>query len=592
MAAPIVDETPEASPTPGPVARRPGILRRLDPGAVLPGPLRRLARRRADPPEVVARYLVLRRRLGVDHPEPAWWAWAVAAVVGTIAGALRFWRLGNPAQLVFDETYYVKQAYSFLLTGGVEYRWTNDVDTVTSGPSSGSVTGPNTVAADELFTNGTLDVFTRTADFVVHPPLGKWMIATGMEAYGAADPVSWRLASAVCGTLMVVITVFLARRLFDSTLLGGVAGLLLAVDGHHIVHSRTGLLDIFLAFWALVAFAFVVADRYSTRKRLARISARRLAGLPPGTQDRWGGWLLWRPWLLAAGVSLGAACAVKWSGIWFVMAFGLLVVAWDLSARHGLGVRQRVLGPLLRDAPVAFVHLVPVAFLTYLASWTGWFLSEESYDRYWARDNPDSPLARALPDALASLAHYHRSMLDFHVGLTSDHAYKANPWSWIVMGRPTSFFYEGPVRGDMGCMAEECSRAITSVGNPVVWWGGALSIVVAVLAWWLRRDWRAGALLVPLAAGWLPWFLFQERTVYTFYAVAFVPYVVLALTYVLGLLIGRPDAPPERRSWGTAVASIVVILAVGALVFFYPVWTAEVIPRSEWELRMWWPSWI
>ena len=41
--------------------------------------------------------------------------------------------------------------------------------------------------------------------------------------------------------------------------------------------------------------------------------------------------------------------------------------------------------------------------------------------------------------------------------------------------------------------------------------------------WALRRDWRAGAILAGLAAGYLPWFDYQNRTIYTFYAVAFVP---------------------------------------------------------------------
>ncbi len=530
----------------------------------------------------LARFIDIRRRLrdrlGVDHPEPQWWVWVVALGLGAIAAALRFLNLANPGKLVFDETYYVKQAYSFLLTGGVEWQWSNET----------------TPSADARFTQGTLDVFTRQPDFVVHPPLGKWMIAAGMSLSDPAQSESWRIASAVCGSLMVFILVFVARRLFNSTLLGGVAGLLLAVDGHHLVHSRTGLLDIFLAFWILVAFAFLLADRFWMRARLADTLARRISRDPDSRSRQlyWGPVTWFRPWLLATGIALGCATAVKWSGLWTIIAFGLLVVAWDIGARRAAGVRRWLFGGFYRDAPIAFLHLVPVAFVTYLLSWIGWFRSTDGYNRYWAADNPDSIWTRLLPDSFASLAHYHQQIYDFHRGLATPHDYMANPWSWIVMGRPTSFFYESPSLGQLGCEVDKCSRAITSVGNPVVWWGGAIAIVVTLVVWLVRRDWRAGALLVPLAAGWLPWFAFQERTVYTFYAVAFVPYVVLALTYALGLVMGRPDADAIRRSWGASVAGIVVILAVGCLVFFYPVWTAEVIPYGQWQLRMWWPSWI
>ena len=151
---------------------------------------------------------------------------------------------------------------------------------------------------------------------------------------------------------------------------------------------------------------------------------------------------------------------------------------------------------------------------------------------------------------LRSLWHYHADMLAFHTGLASDHPYEAKPWAWLFQSRPTSFFYESPKRGEHGCAVDTCSEAITSVGNPLIWWAGALSLVVLLVCWLLRRDWRAGALLGAFAAGWLPWFLYPERTIYSFYAVAFEPFLVLGLAYVLGLVLGPRDAPPSRRVTG------------------------------------------
>jgi dolichyl-phosphate-mannose-protein mannosyltransferase len=186
-------------------------------------------------------------------------------------------------------------------------------------------------------------------------------------------------------------------------------------------------------------------------------------------------------------------------------------------------------------------------------------------------------------------------MWRFHIGLTSEHPYEANPWSWLVQGRPTSFFYEGPTRGQDGCLVESCSRAITSIGNPVVWWGGTAAIAVVLFCWLLRRDWRAGAILGALAAGYLPWFYYaaaDDRTMYSFYSVVFVPYVVLALTYVLGLVLGPRKAPPDRRLAGAVAAGFVVVAAVVALAWFWPVYVADVIPYSAWRARMWLASWI
>ena len=38
--------------------------------------------------------------------------WVVTLVVTALAGGLRFWRLGYPGELLFDETYYAKDAWS------------------------------------------------------------------------------------------------------------------------------------------------------------------------------------------------------------------------------------------------------------------------------------------------------------------------------------------------------------------------------------------------------------------------------------------------------------------------------------------------
>ena len=35
-----------------------------------------------------------------------------------------------------------------------------------------------------------------------------------------------------------------------------------------------------------------------------------------------------------------------------------------------------------------------------------------------------------------------------------------------------------------------------------------------------------------------------------------------------------------------------VVLTIGLFAFFHPLYVAEVIPLSEWQRRMWFPSWV
>ena len=94
------------------------------------------------------------------------------------------------------------------------------------------------------------------------------MIAIGEQLFGFT-PFGWRFMVAVAGTLAVLMIARIGRRLFRSTLLGCVAGLLLTVDGLDFVHSRTALLDLLLMFWVLAAFGALLVDRDRTRARLA-----------------------------------------------------------------------------------------------------------------------------------------------------------------------------------------------------------------------------------------------------------------------------------------------------------------------------------
>jgi len=514
------------------------------------------------------RVAAIRERLVVPMPGDrlAGWLWALA--VTALAAILRLWDLGRPNAVVFDETYYMKGGLSLLLFG-YERR---------------TIEG-----ADDRILAGDTDVFTAAPDYVVHPPLGKWVIAAGQGIFGT-NSFGWRFGVAVLGVLAVLLVVRIARRLTRSTLIGVAAGLFMAIDGMAIVHSRTALLDQTVMFCALAAFGCLLLDRDWGRRRLASLVERRgpgrgaiAAGLGP--------WLLWRPWRIAAGVFLGLTVGTKWSGLWFLALFSLLAIAWDAGARRVIDIRHPAVSMFVRDAVPAFVMLVVVALGVYLVVWTGWFLSDDAWDRTWAARHPGEGLL-FLPEALRSLAHYHVEAWKFHVGLTSPHSYQSNAWSWPVQSRPTSFYYESYERGVMGCAADKCSAAVTALGNPIIWWAAAVALVHQAWRWFAHRDWRSGAVLVGFIAGWFPWLLFQERTIFTFYSIAMLPFSVMALAMTLGAVLGPADAPGQRRRWGAIAAGGLVLTAVAVSGFFYSVWTAEVIPYDLWRYHMWFPSWV
>lgn len=520
---------------------------------------------------------VLRARLIGERLPLGAAAWIVPAVVTFLAAILRFTALDHPHRLIFDETYYVKDGWS-LWQHGYEVGWEED--------------------SDEAFANGEIAAKDE-ASYVVHPPLGKWLIGAGVALMGPESGTGWRLGSAVVGTLSVLLVALIAQHMFRSVALGGIAGLLLAVDGHHLVMSRTGLLDIFLSFFILAAFGAMILDRDAGRKRLARLIAGRAQDSPEQLRRylQWGPWLGWRPWRMLAGVLLGAACSVKLSGLAFVAVFGLMIVCWDISARRVAGIRRWFVAGVVRDGLYAFVCVVVVGGITYLITWSGWILTSGGFYRNWGAEHPASGLEALVPDWFRSLVHYHSQSTEFHTDLSSGHNYASNPWTWPFMGRPVSFHYVGTDKGELGCATEGgCSEAILDLANPLLWWSGLLAMLVMVFLWLGKRDWRAGAILGVYVAGQLVWTLWPERTMFFFYTIAYTPFLVLAVTMCLGLILRRDAIDtadglrPRRRSLIIVLGFVLAVVLLSA--YFMPLWTGQQIPYDSWRMRMWFDSWI
>jgi dolichyl-phosphate-mannose--protein O-mannosyl transferase len=489
-------------------------------------------------------------------PNDGAWAWIGPLFAGAVAALLRLVDLGRPAKFVFDETYYAKDAFSLLRFA--------DARSFVEG-------------ANEKILDGDLDVFTDEPSFVVHPTIGKWLIAGGIRLVGM-EPAGWRLATALAGIATVVIVARVGRRLFRSTLLGTLAGLFLAVDGMAITISRTAILDGILAMFVLAAFGCLLVDRDWIRARYADLA---LQG--PGTPPL----VAWRPWRLAAGIMLGLACGTKWNGIYAVAVFGVLTMCWEYSARRAARQPVPFWTTVGRDGPVAFVTIVGSAAVTYVASWWGWIAGDDGWSRQWAVMNPASGPAGVMPDWVRSLWHYHWEMWNFHSNLTAQHNYASDAWGWLVLARPVSFDYAGLERGQQGCDVERCSQAVLALGTPLLWWGACLALVACLWMWAARRDWRAGAILAGFVATWAPWFLFLGRTAFAFYAVAIAPFVVLAVAYGVGLVLGPANAAPNRRTVGAAVAGAYVLAVIVAAAWFFPIHVDAVIPYDEWLRRMW-----
>ena len=394
---------------------------------------------------------------------------------------IRIWHLNLPKGYIFDEVYYAKDANS-LIQHGVELN------------EQGG------------------------ADFIVHPPLGKWLIGIGIKIFGNNE-FGWRIIPALVGTACVILIYLIAQRLFNSIFLSSTAAVLMALDGLALVMSRVALLDIFLIFFILLAFYFTLTNNL---------------------------------WL--SGVAIGLAGASKWSGFFVIPLIIALTINW----------KNFQLSILLRRL-VQFI-LTPLG--VYFITWSGWILNSNG----WGRQSGGN--------LFSSLWKYQIEILGFHRDLAEKHAYNANPWSWLVLGRPTSFYYESP----KDCGAASCAQEILAIGTPVLWWAGVFAIAVTAGLFIVSKDRIAAFILAGIAGTYLPWFLIQGRTMFYFYAISILPFLILALIYTFNWAL-------KYKDYRKYISVFIIVVAIN-FIYFLPIFLGIQIPYANWLDRMWLPSWI
>ncbi|TBN58602.1 phospholipid carrier-dependent glycosyltransferase [Glaciihabitans arcticus] len=521
------------------------------------------------PPEPRSRVDDWWERVTVGARARALWNWGAPAFVVLVASITRLWNLGSPHELVFDETFYVKDAWT-LVNLGYESKWPD--------------------GANDGFASGTADGYLTEGSFVVHPPLGKYLISIGMALLGGGNSVGWRISTAIVGILAVVLIMLIAKKLMGSTLLAVLAGSLLAIDGNAIVMSRVALLDNFVMIFVLLGFGAVLLDREHSRGRLeAWIAQRQKLGKPLD----WGPALWWRPWLISAGLAFGLATSVKWNGLYFLAVFAIYTLVVDALARRRAGIAFWATSTILKQAPTSFVLTVPIALVTYLLTWTRWFTTTGGYYRQWATDpgNAATGFFAWVPLEWQSFWHYQVSTYNYHVGEQRPHGYQANPLSWLFMVRPTSMYYSGAEKGQNGCITDLCGTSITGIANPLIWWAATAAILFLLYRLVRFREWQVGLILIGMAAGYLPWLMYLQRTVFQFYTIAFEPFMILGLVFEMGLVLGDARDPGWYRNRGFALVGAFMLLAVVVSVYFWPLWAGIQLDYQFLAGHWWLPTW-
>ena len=477
------------------------------------------------------------------------WFWLGMAGVFFVSLALRFWGLERFNVLVFDEVYYAKFASNFL-------------------------------KRENIFTG--------------HPPLSSYIIAFGIwvsekmqwgtvknELAGLLlSPFSYRWLNALTGAFIPLWVGAIAYQLTHRHRYALIAAVFIAADGLFLVESRYALNNIYLITFGLLGqLCFLLALRAQS-------------------WQRWG-------WLALAGAGFGAAAAIKWNGLGFLLgAYGVWAIGWLLhwlrlfrgaeenSDRSEIPQKDRLAypSPLENLSQIHLGHvLISFALIPALIYYVSWI-----------------PYIQIDPSN--GFLELQRQTLDYHerVGGLTAHPYCSYWYTWPLMLRPIAYFYQAVKSPTTGA---QVIYDVHAMGNPFLWWLSTAAIVVCfglmVQRFWLGlialqnqssgalitfprlgvRGWAVIYLLTNWTANLLPW-VRVTRCLFIYHYMESLIFAVLAIALLVDHWL------QSSQSWRNITGITIIFLILLAFIFWMPLYLGLPLSPIEIQMRRWLPSWI
>ncbi len=544
----------------------------------------------------------------------------VISILLIAAAITRFWHLGHPSEIVFDEVHFVAQGRHYL--------------------------------HGESF----LDP---------HPPLAKLLISLGILIFGD-HPFGWRVGNATLGTALVGITYMLGRRLTGSRLVGALAGAILLCDGMYLVDSHYAVIDIVYLTCAAVAyllfFKFAETPDVKARQRIlpwiglvlglclasklyipaitfllvlgfivyviARDRPQPVPPPPPPVETKAPidpkAKKIKAPAPLLVGIDLfdqtstlfialicivlglllflsGASAGYILLSIVAILAIRVAEIFWRSRSLSSGTARLPMpsMADIVEPMSVGAVVLVgSVASITYLAVflphfWLGW----------WG--------------GMADLFHYYKDVVWYEQSVSSaTHPYSSRWWSWPLMLRPIAYWQNFPKTGDV--------QTVWGGGNPILWWGALTAITITAVQAFERPTLTRWFLVIGYLSYLLIW-AWIGRTLFLYHYMASVYFGDLALAILIAECFKERAEPwehlallltmtpvfflglPPTWAWitflavigayaflllrtpyaGRYVAGVFAVTALILFVYYFPVWVGIPISREGYYARMW-----
>jgi dolichyl-phosphate-mannose-protein mannosyltransferase len=363
----------------------------------------------------------------------------------------------------------------------------------------------------------------------VHPPLGKFFIALGIKIFGDT-PFGWRFFTALFGSLLIPLAYLLAKKIFKGYFIPLVFSFFILFDGLFLVQSRMARFDVIYVYFIFLAYYLFFCYLESKTVKGAHL------------------------FLLLSGVSFGLSISTKWFALAAIAPLFIIYLSrarwWQVSRLKNLfnfssGVNLSWL--------YFFTYLIIIPLSIYLLVWQ---------------------IHYGLTGTKPITWYENYKIFTYNENITEVHTYGSSFWSWPLDIQPFPYFAE---------KAGDKIKAITDLGNPLIWWPAIVGAIYA-LRKYLFRDKKVNLILLIFLCHFLP-FIFIRRSLFLYHFLPAAPFLWLIFIYLL-------NDYWQKNKRNKVIISSYLLLVVVSFIFFWPVLTGQEISQDALNLRAWLPSWF
>lgn len=437
-----------------------------------------------------------------------------------------------------------------------------------------------------------------------HPPLGKVIMSWCIRFFGMT-PFGWRFAGALCGVLMLPAIYMLARLLTKKRKYAVGAILVFSFDLMHFTQTRIATIDSFVVLFIMWSLYFMIywikQDYYGIRFDKTLFP------------------------LALSGLFMGLSVASKWTGcynglglavLFFVTVIRRFLQAGSAeryvrSAEKAKEIPDKVLKAAVHGKKMLLISVLSCLVFFVAVPLLIYYLSYIPYFRYTGGISPQKVIEAA------------EGMLSYHTipGLGMDHFFYSPWYEWPLVIKPMWYFQNIYA-------VENMSSTIMCMGNPAVWWGGLLGLILVTVAAiyplyrkltrhdplqlaplkYYGQDLRI--LLLMFFAQYLPWMLVPRGT-YIYHYFACVPVIILCIMKIMDMIeiahdkqIGtvkenETEKQTEKNINAKKTRSVIrwvlpmyVLICFILFVLFFPYASGIVVPIKWLDMMKWFPSWL